>query len=266
MLHSSGFDAETPLATLPTCAARAAARPELAAPLLTLARDSPDSLLDLEAPLATHAAGPAPFNLRWALLAGSLCDLVLGTPAHAAPFWRALLECDSAPSLSGRIDLWGAQRAIDAREVSSDASGGVWASWLAAALLSGLLPAEREAVPQLVANACAARLGTVVAGSALPGSFQTAVAALDRSLGGGVAAVGAQMLAGALVSSLLAEQVRLCFSVLCTFVHNLVCVSTTAGACARAFRARSSKHGRWAGVPRQGLCGPVKRSAIDQQS
>ena len=146
-----GLKTQWPQATLSLCARRAAARPELSALLLTLARQVPAALLDLD--LAD--AAPRAWNMRWAFLAGSACDLALGTPAEAAPFWRALLDTSAAPECDGRLDLWGAGRAVDADAVAADSSGFVWASWLAAAMLSGLLPEELAACPQVVAHALA---------------------------------------------------------------------------------------------------------------
>ena len=115
----------------------------------------------------TSADAPTAHDLRWLLLSGSLTDMALGTPPVAAPFWRALLACATAPECAGRLDLWGAGRGVDSAQVDADPSGFVWASWLAAALLSGLMLEERAACPELVVRALHLRYGGSVAVDAM---------------------------------------------------------------------------------------------------
>ena len=169
-----GFDAGNPVATLKCCSQRCTQHPEMSALLLSLAQHAPAALLDATN-AGQHNNAPAPWNLRWALIAGSLADLALGTAPQAAPFWRALLDTSAATAL----DLWGGGRSVDTAPVNADRSGFVWVSWLAAALLSGLWPDELAACPQLVSQCL--QLPHVQHGD---GSLHNAVAAACGALRG----------------------------------------------------------------------------------
>jgi hypothetical protein len=122
-LHMCGFREDDPVATLGPCALRSARATQHTSLLLTLCRDNPASLLDLD----TSDTPPA-FSMRWVLVMGSICDLCMGPPPHRAPFWTALVTTVSAPQVAGRVGLLGDALASNNEVVS-------WAKWLAVASL-----------------------------------------------------------------------------------------------------------------------------------
>jgi hypothetical protein len=213
VLKPLGFDEARPQASLPCCARNVANHPELSPLLLSLSSDLPAAILDLEsaAPHSAAAAQPVPWNMRWALLAGSLCDLTLGSPPSAAPFWRALLDCASAPQCKSKLDLWGCGRCIDAGPVGQDGSGFVWASWLAAALLSGMLPVELSACPQVVSHALMLRCdsGAAAAGAKVAGMgaapLEAAYRAVHAAEGARVVQAGGRVACVVVVALLMAS-------------------------------------------------------------
>jgi hypothetical protein len=151
------FSPTDPVASLPNSVIPSQSQKDLAGILVALASRMPAVLLDLENIYLskTTAINPQPWSMRWCLLTGSLCELALAKPSTDAAFWSALLGCVSAPQCAERVDIWGDGRRVDPSVVNADASGQVWAQWLTAGLLSGLLHQEIEACPLVIVDAVA---------------------------------------------------------------------------------------------------------------
>jgi hypothetical protein len=150
-----GIDAGDPLCTLPGCFQLSPhAVQALQQVLHSLVGLTPEAVLELYDSDAHGAlAGPSPWSLRWCLLAGSLCDVLLAHSTHPARFWPALEAVVLEPRCAERLDIWGDERVLERGVLVCDASRERWAAWLTCALLSGLLPAEQLACPQLVLHA-----------------------------------------------------------------------------------------------------------------
>jgi hypothetical protein len=208
-LHMCGFREDAPVATLGLCALRSGSAPQHTSLLLILCRDCPASLLDLD----TSDVPPA-FSMRWALVMGSICDLCIGTPAHRAPFWNALLATVASPQVAEQVALFGQGHVDDVRAVTLENDTSAWAKWLAVAALSGLLQEELAQGPDVLSHALAARFSAPPHASSqnitcaatlqrgvLPSGFRKALALL-RSID--VLAAGCHLSAAALLARLMA--------------------------------------------------------------
>lgn len=157
----------TALASLAISTLTAGRTPALTSSLLSLANLEPLAMLDMEQlPAAvtpftiqpsassgtTGSAGPPPpFSMRWILIAGSLLQLPHAASPAASPFWQALWACTCTPACTAEgLDLWGERRKPRMEHLSADATGRQRAAWLAAAILSGLVPREQQMMASLL--------------------------------------------------------------------------------------------------------------------
>lgn len=114
-----------------------------------LASVAPAAMLEISGLLSSsNASGPFPWSLRWCILAGSLCDLANNRSSQGAAFWNGLLSVVTSHEIREYVDMWGDARMPDVDAIHKDIKGEVWGQWLAAALLSGMMPQEQMACPQ----------------------------------------------------------------------------------------------------------------------
>lgn len=113
-----------------------------------LAVMAPEATLEVSGRYLGTVESPVAWSLRWSILCGSLCDLANNRSSRGAAFWNGLLRIVAQPVIHDFVDMWGDCRAPDVEAVHSDAKGEVWGQWLAAALLSGMLPQEQMYCPQ----------------------------------------------------------------------------------------------------------------------
>ena len=131
-----------------------------------LAKLAPTALLEVSLP-NTPSGAPAPvqWSVRWCLLAGSFCDVLLDHSITCSIFWPALVDAVAALDSAGHLDIWGAERKLDAptlQTLQHDPSGVLWGQWLSCAMLSGMLPVELSKCPELAAEVLLRRWGVPV--------------------------------------------------------------------------------------------------------
>lgn len=142
-----GIDINNTVRTLPPASLQDAAQGGILCVLDRLATLAPAAILEVSGLLDSDNS-PVPWSLRWCILAGSLCDLANNHSSKGAAFWNGLLSILSSPQIQDIVDMWGDERKPDIQAVHNDAKGEVWGQWLAAALLSGMMPEEQLACPQ----------------------------------------------------------------------------------------------------------------------
>ena len=133
--------------------------------LSQLAKLAPTSLLEVSpASTPSGASAPVPWSIRWCLLAGSFCDVLIDHDIASSVFWPALLEALSSEECVDHLDIWGADRKLDARTLQAlqhDPCGVLWGQWLSCAMLSGMLPVELSQCPALAVEVLLRRWGVV---------------------------------------------------------------------------------------------------------
>lgn len=143
-----------------------------------LAKLTPNALLEISLPnTLSGVATPALWSMRWCLLAGSFCDVLLDHSTTSALFWPALVDAVSSQDCTEQLDIWGAERQLDTHTLQAlqqDTTGVLWGQWLSCAMLSGMLPAELSKCPELATEVLLRRWAAPVPKA--PGSYTLASA------------------------------------------------------------------------------------------
>jgi hypothetical protein len=152
--------------------------------LSQLSKLRPNALLDL--PLSSILSGattPVQWSMRWCLLAGSFCDLLLDHSTTSAVFWPSLVAAVSSPDCTEQLDIWGGERTLDSNTLQVlqyDTSGALWGQWLVCAMLSGMLPEELSKCPELATEVLLRRWSAPVPQSAASFTLSTASAVVEN--------------------------------------------------------------------------------------
>jgi hypothetical protein len=178
--------AEDPRTSLPDCVSMltGSCADGIKLVLSELSNLTPRALLDLPLSMTSSGAGtPALWSVRWCLLAGSFCDVLLGHNTESAVFWPTLVKAVSSPDCAGQLDIWGGQRKLDLSTLHAlryDASGVLWGRWLVCGMLSGMLPEELSICPELAAEVLMRRCSASVPRAAACFTLDAAAAVVEN--------------------------------------------------------------------------------------